>query len=57
MNTVAIVILLGVFFALILLGGHVSYSMIVASAVTILFLGLSPTRVINTLVDGVDGFT
>lgn len=57
MNTVAIVILLGVFFALILLGGHVSYSMIVASAVTILFLGLSPTQVINTLVDGVDGFT
>ena len=57
MNTVAIIILLGVFFALILLGGHISYSMIAASAVTILYLGLSPTQVINTLVDGVDGFT
>ena len=57
MNTVAIIILLGVFFALILLGGHISYSMIAASAVSILYLGLSPTQVINTLVDGVDGFT
>ena len=57
MNAVAIIILLGVFFALILLGGHISYSMIAASAVTILYLGLSPTQVINTLVDGVDGFT
>lgn len=53
----AIAILLGVFFALILLGGHISYSMMAASIVTILYLGLSPTQVINTLVDGVDGFT
>lgn len=57
MNTVAIIILLGVFFLLIFLGGHISYSMIAASAATILYLGLSPTQVINTLVDGVDGFT
>ena len=57
METVAIGILLGVFFLLIFLGGHISYSMMAASAVTILYLGLSPTQVINTLVDGVDGFT
>ena len=57
MNTMAIIILLGVFFLLIFLGGHISYSMIAASAATILYLGLSPTQVINTLVDGVDGFT
>lgn len=57
METTAIVLLLGVFFVLIFLGGHISYSMMAASAVTILYLGLSPTQVINTLVDGVDGFT
>lgn len=57
METTAIVILLGTFFALILLGGHISYSMIASSFVTILYLGLSPTQIVNTLVDGVDGFT
>ena len=57
METTAVIILLGTFFALILLGGHISYSMIASSFVTILYLGLSPTQIINTLVDGVDGFT
>lgn len=57
MDVTAIAILLGVFFVLIVLGCHISYSMIASSAVTILYLGLSPTQVINTLVDGVDGFT
>lgn len=57
MDVIAIAILLGVFFVLIVLGCHISYSMIASSAVTILYLGLSPTQVINTLVDGVDGFT
>lgn len=57
METTAVIILLGTFFALILLGGHISYSMIASSFVTILYLGLSPTQIVNTLVDGVDGFT
>lgn len=57
MQTTAIILLLSIFFVLIFLGGHISYSMMAASAVTILYLGLSPTQVINTLVDGVDGFT
>lgn len=57
MNIPAIILLLSIFFIVIFLSGHISYAMIASSAVTILFLGLSPTQVINTLVDGVDGFT
>ncbi len=57
MNTAAIALLLITFFLIIFLSGHISYAMMASSAVTILFLGLSPTQVINTLVDGVDGFT
>jgi len=57
MNTTAVAILLISFFVMILLGFHISYSMMASSALTILYLGLSPTQVINTMVDGVDGFT
>ena len=57
MNLTAIILLLGLFFLIILLSGHISYAMIASAAATILYLGLSPTQVINTLVDGIDGFT
>lgn len=58
MNTgFAIALLLGSFFLMIFLGFHISFSMMASSALTILYLGLSPTQVINTMVDGVDGFT
>lgn len=57
MNTTAIILLLSAFVIMILLGCHISYSMMAASTITILYLGLSPTQVINTMVDGVDGFT
>ena len=57
MNTTAIAILLCSFFLLILLGLHVAYAMIAASILTILYLKLPLTIVINTMVDGIDGFT
>ena len=57
MNVTAILILMITFFALIFLGFHISYSMMGSAAVTILYLGLSPTQVVNTMVDGIDGFT
>ena len=57
MNVTAILILMITFFALIFLGFHISYSMMASAAVTILYLGLSPTQVVNTMVDGIDGFT
>lgn len=57
MNTIAIVILLLSFFVMIFIGFHVSYAMMTSAAITILYLGLSPTQIINTMVDGVDGFT
>ena len=57
MNTIAVALLLGVFFGMIILGFPISYSMMGAAAATILYLGLSPTQMINTMVDGVDGFT
>lgn len=56
MNTTAILILLVSFAVMIVIGFHISYSMMAAS-LTILYLGLSPTQIINTMVDGVDGFT
>ena len=51
MNVTAILILMITFFALIFLGFHISYSMMASAAVTILYLGLSPTQVVNTMVD------
>lgn len=57
MNTAATALLLISFFAMIILGFHISYSMMASAAVTILYLGLSPTQIINTMVDSVDGFT
>ena len=57
MNTTAILILLVSFAVMIVIGFHISYSMMAAAALTILYLGLSPTQIINTMVDGVDGFT
>lgn len=57
MNTTAILILLVSFAVMIVIGFHISYSMMAAASLTILYLGLSPTQIINTMVDGVDGFT
>lgn len=57
MNTAAILLLLVSFFAMILLGFHISYGMMASAGITILYLGLSPTQIINTMVDSVDGFT
>mgnify|MGYP000648081534 FL=1 len=57
MNTTAIILLLTSFFIMIILGFHISYSMMASAALTILYLGLSPTQIINTMVDSVDGFT
>lgn len=47
MNVTAILILMITFFALIFLGFHISYSMMASAAVTILYLGLSPTQVVE----------
>lgn len=57
MNTTAVLILLVSFAVMIVVGFHISYSMMAAASLTILYLGLSPTQIINTMVDGVDGFT
>lgn len=57
MNTTAITILLVLFFVMIILGFHISYAMMASAAITIFYLGLSPTQIINTMVDSVDGFT
>ena len=57
MNTTAIVILLVSFAVMIVIGFHISYAMMAAASLTILYLGLSPTQIINTMVAGVDGFT
>lgn len=57
MNAAATALLLISFFTMIILGFHISYSMMASAAVTILYLGLSPTQIINTMVDSVDGFT
>lgn len=57
MNTTAILILLISFAVMIVIGFHISYAMMAAASLTILYLGLSPTQIINTMVDGVDGFT
>lgn len=57
MNTTAILVLLVSFAVMIVIGFHISYSMMAAASLTILYLGLSPTQIINTMVDGVDGFT
>ncbi|MCI6888003.1 MAG: TRAP transporter large permease [Lachnospiraceae bacterium] len=57
MNTTAILLLLISFFVMIFLGFHISYAMMASAGATILYLGLSPTQIINTMVDAVDGFT
>lgn len=57
MNTAAILILLVSFAVMIIIGFHISYSMMAAASLTILYLGLSPTQIINTMVSSVDGFT
>ena len=57
MNSIAIATLLGSFFVLIFLGSHISFAMITASTICMIYLGLSPMQVISALVDGVDGFT
>ena len=57
MNATATALLLISFFGMIILGFHISYSMMASAAVTILYLGLSPTQIINTMVDSVAGFT
>ncbi len=57
MDTTAIAILLGTFFGMIILGMHISYAMVASSLVTILYLDISLTQIVNTLVGGIDGFT
>lgn len=57
MNVTAITILLVSFAIMIIIGFHISYAMMASASLTILYLGLSPTQIINTMVDGVDGFT
>ena len=57
MNATATALLLISFFGMIILGFHISYSMMASAAATILYLGLSPTQIINTMVDSVGGFT
>lgn len=54
MNATATALLLISFFGMIILGFHISYSMMASAAATILYLGLSPTQIINTMVDSVD---
>ncbi|MDD3253230.1 MAG: TRAP transporter large permease [Lachnospiraceae bacterium] len=57
MNATAIALLLIPFFIMILLGFHIPYAMIASASLTMFYLKLSPTQIINTLVDSVDGFT
>lgn len=57
MQTTAIVILLLSFAIMIFLGFHISFSMMAASFLTILYLRLSPIQVINSLVSSISGFT
>lgn len=57
MNITAILILLISFFALIFLGLHIAYAMTVASVITISYLGLPVSAVVNNMVNGINGFT
>lgn len=56
-DTIAILILLGVFALLIFLGIQIAYAMLISSIVSIFYLGLSPITIVTTLVDGLSGFT
>lgn len=53
----AILVLLGSFFTILFLGGHISYAMIGSSILTFFFLHLPPLQIVSALVDGIDGFT
>ena len=53
----AILILLGSFFVILFLGGHISYAMIGSSILTFFYLHLPPLQIVSALVDGIDGFT
>ncbi len=55
-DTTAIIILLGTFFTLVFIGGHVAFSMITASIVTTFYLGFPLLMVAQNLIDGIDGF-
>lgn len=55
-NTMAIFILLGTFFFLVFISGHVAFAMITASIVTSLYLGFPLLMVTQNLIDGIDGF-
>lgn len=53
----ATLVLLGSFFIILFIGGHVSYAMIGSSILTFFVMKLPPLQVISALVDGIDGFT
>ena len=57
MNTTAVAILLISFFGMILLGVHIAYAMLLASMVTLLYLQLPLTVIVNTMENGINGFT
>jgi tripartite ATP-independent transporter DctM subunit len=57
MNTMAIALLVGTFFALILLGCHIAYSMSVASMVTLIYLKMPLQILVSNMVGGISGFT
>lgn len=57
MNIPAIMILLGSFFLLIFFSVPIAYAMVSASVITFLYLGISLTTVINTMIGGINGFT
>lgn len=57
MNAIAILILLGSFFIMIILGIHIAYAMGMASLLTLLYLDMPLITLINTMVGGINSYT
>jgi tripartite ATP-independent transporter DctM subunit len=55
-DPVAISLLLGSFFCLIVIGAHIAFAMIVAALLTTIYLGLPILTVVQNLIDGIDGY-
>jgi len=55
-DVTSIILLVGSFFVLILLGAHVAFAMIIASLFTLGHLGIPIVLVAQNMIDGIDGF-
>lgn len=56
-ETIAILILLGSFLCMIVIGGRIAFAMMISSIVTMLYLGLPMEVAFQSMLNGVNGFT